>query len=245
MPFGFRHHARITNGPINSSIRMIALHNNADTEALELRSAKHGQGSSADEPYSTFSPGSNSTLRDELRFAIQWLSLLVLPIIMCAAAAYLISQFFPLVYAARADLVMHMQQSGDAAERYLANQVVIIKSPAVLTPISKETGITNEQLDKELSVEFPENGSVMRIQFASQNPEIALDLTRKILNQFELVIAQTEIDENTSHQVISSPALLEKPVRPQHLQVTAIGGAIGLIISLIALALIRNLRSRP
>jgi uncharacterized protein involved in exopolysaccharide biosynthesis len=72
-----------------------------------------------------------------------------------------------------------------------------------------------------------------------------LNVTGEILAQFELVINQNEIDENASHQVISPPALLEKPVRPQRLQMAAIGGAVGLVISLIALALVRNLRTRP
>lgn len=191
------------------------------------------------------SPGTPSAQRNEIRAAIRWLALLILPIIVSAISAYVISQYVPPIYAARTDLVLHLQQSGDAVERYLANQAVIIKSPAVLGPVSEKTGITTEQIDKQLSVEFPKNGSVMRIQYANQSREIALDLTRKILAQFELVINQNEIDENASHQVISPPALLEKPVRPQPLQMVAIGGAIGLVISLIALALVRNLRSGP
>ena len=183
--------------------------------------------------------------RNELQMALRWLALLLLPIVVCATSAYVISKLMHPVYAARTDLILHLQQSGDAVERYLANQAVIIKSPAVLGPISEKTGISTEQLDKQLSVEFPKSGSVMRIQYANQSREIALDLTRKILAQYELVISQSEIDENASHQVISPPALLEKPVRPQPLQMTAIGGAIGLVISLMALALVRTLRSEP
>lgn len=190
-------------------------------------------------------PVATSVRRNELQTALRWLAFLLLPIVVCAASAYVMSKYIPPVYAARTDLVLHLQQSGDAVERYLANQAVIIKSPAVLGPVSEKTGITTEQLDKQLSVEFPKNGSVMRIQYANQSREIALDLTSKILAQFELVIVQNEIDENASHQVISPPALLEKPVRPQPLQMAAIGGAIGLVISLIALALIRNLRTGP
>ena len=180
---------------------------------------------------------------DEIRAAIRWLALLILPIIVSAISALVISQFIPPIYGARTDLILHLQQSGDAVERYLANQAVIIKSPAVLDPVSEKTGITPEQIDKRLSVEFPKSGSVMRIQYANQSREVALDLTRKILAQYELVISQSEIDENASHQVISPPALLEKPVRPQPLQMTAIGGAVGLVISLIALALVRTLRT--
>ena len=189
------------------------------------------------------SPVALSARIDEIRAAIRWLALLILPIIASAISALVISQFIPPIYGARTDLILHLQQSGDAVERYLANQAVIIKSPAVLDPVSEKTGITPEQIDKRLSVEFPKSGSVMRIQYANQSREVALDLTRKILAQYELVISQSEIDENASHQVISPPALLEKPVRPQPLQMTAIGGAVGLVISLIALALVRTLRT--
>jgi capsular polysaccharide biosynthesis protein len=186
-----------------------------------------------------------SARMDEIRAAIRWLALLILPIIVSAISALVISQFIPPIYGARTDLILHLQQSGDAVERYLANQVVIIKSPAVLGPVSEKAGITAEQVDEQLSVQFPKSGSVMRIQYANQSREVALDLTRKILAQYELVISQSEIDENASHQVISPPALLEKPVWPQPLQMTAIGGAIGVVISLIALALVRTLRTEP
>ena len=183
--------------------------------------------------------------RDEIRDAIRWLALLILPIIVSAVSAYAISKYIPPVYAARTDLILHLQQSGDAVERYLANQAVIIKSPAVLSPVSENSGISMELLDKQLSIEFPKGGSVMRIQVANQNRDIALDLTRKILAQYELVISQSEENESASHQVLSPPALLQRAVAPQSLQLTAIGGAIGLMISLAALGLIRLLRSRP
>ena len=196
-------------------------------------------------PIQKFSSVAPSVQKNDIRAAIRWLALLILPIIVSAISALVISQYTPPVYGARTDLILHLQQSGDAVERYLANQAVIIKSPAVLGPVSEKAGISTEQLDKQLSVEFPKSGSVMRIQYTNQSRELALDLIRKILAQFELVISQNEIDENASHQVISPPALLEKPVRPQHLQMAAIGGAIGLVISLIALALVRTLRTEP
>jgi capsular polysaccharide biosynthesis protein len=108
--------------------------------------------------------------RDEIRAGIRWLALLIAPIIVSAISALAISLYLPPVYAARTDLVLHLQQTGDAAVRYLANQAVIIKSPAVLGPVAEKTGITSERLDKQLSVEFPKGGSVMRIQYENQNP---------------------------------------------------------------------------
>ena len=193
----------------------------------------------------TTEPVATYVKRNELQTAVRWLALLILPIVVCAASAYVISKYIPPVYAARAELILHLLQPGDAVERYLASQAVIIKSPAVLSPVSEKSGISMELLDKQLSVEFPKGGSVMRIQFANQNRDIALDLTRKILTQYELVISQTEENENASHQVLSPPALLQRSVAPKPLQLTAIGGAIGLMISLAALGLIGLLRSGP
>ena len=214
-------------------------------ETMEPRTETLSTSALAAEPDSISGAAATSVQRNEIRAAIRWLALLILPVVVSAISAFVISQYMPPVYAARTDLILHLQQSGDAVERYLANQAVIIKSPAVLGPVSEKTGITTEELDKQLSIEFPKSGSIMRIQYASQSREIALDLTRKILTQFELAINQNEIDENASHQVVSPPALLEKPVRPQPLQMAAIGGAIGLVISLIALALVRTLRTGP
>ena len=66
------------------------------------------------------SPVARSVRMDDIRAAIRWLALLILPIIVSAISALVISQFIPPIYGARTDLILHLQQSGDAVERYLA-----------------------------------------------------------------------------------------------------------------------------
>jgi capsular polysaccharide biosynthesis protein len=176
------------------------------------------------------------------RRAIFWLSLAVLPVLVSVTSAYLISQVLTPVYAARTEIILHVQQSGDAVVRYLASQVAIIKSSAILEPVSAKSGLKAESIDERLSVEFPKGGNVMRIQYANENSNVALDITQKILTQYELVVGQVEENESTSHQVLSQPRLLEKPVAPKPLQLAAIGGAIGLMISLGASVLVVRLR---
>ena len=225
--------------------------NSKDKLATGLTSKENPKGSSAmpspstspDETAETpqsvgiFGPFASTVHKNNARGAFSWLMLLVLPVVVSAASAFAISQFVPAVYAARTETILHVPQSGDAVVRYLASQVAIIKSPAVLDAVSAKSGITAEQIDEQLRVEFPKGGNVMRIQYANKNRSVALDITQKILAQYELVVSQIEENENTSHQVLSQPELLDKPVTLRPLQLCAIGGAIGLLISLAAFAL--------
>jgi len=194
---------------------------------------------------SAISPGAAAVQArgNDLRGILRWLAVLFLPMIFCAASAFSISHFVPPVYAARTEVILHLQQSGDAVVRYLASQAVIMRSPALLGAVAIKSGLDIEQVDNNLTVEFPKSGNVMRIQYRDRNRDRALDLTQKILTQYEYVIGPIEGDESASHQVISPPALLEKPVAPQPLQLAALGGAIGLIISLVTLGWIRQSQS--
>jgi capsular polysaccharide biosynthesis protein len=215
--------------------------------SLAMPSLSTSPGETAETPrwVGVFGPFAITAHKNNARGAFSWLMLLVLPVVVSAASAFAISQFIPPVYAARTETILHVPQSGDAVVRYLASQVAIIKSPAVLDAVSAKSGITAEQIDEQLRVEFPKGGNVMRIQYANKNRSAALDVTQKILAQYELIVSQIEESENTSHQVLSPPELLEEPVTPRPLQLGAIGGAIGLLISLAAFALTTRPRRVP
>jgi capsular polysaccharide biosynthesis protein len=176
-------------------------------------------------------------------FLGHWLMLLLVPIVACTAAAVLTSFLKPPLYAARTYIVIHLQQPGDAVVRYLASQAIIIGGPSVIDPVADTTGISAEKLAQGLSVDFPKGGDVMQIQYVNTDRDIALDVTKKILSQYERVIGLIEENESAGHQVLSPPAIVRQAVNLSLSQLAAIGAAIGLMIGLVGLTLNKQLRS--
>lgn len=167
----------------------------------------------------------------------------MLPVLLCALVAGAASLWLAPRYAARTDMMIHMQQSGDAVLRYFSSQNLVIKNPSVLEPVSRETQLSYETLMRDLSVDFPKGGNVMRIQFIDKDPELALSVVRKVLAEYEKLVVPIELDESVGHQIIAAPYVDASPAFPKPGQFAAIGAALGLIFSMACVALGRQLRS--
>lgn len=173
------------------------------------------------------------------RKAVRNFLLFVLPILMLAGVGLIAAHWIPLRYAASADLMIHMQQPGDAVQRYYASQNLILKAPSLLEPIALSAGSSVEDLSQYLSVDFPKGSDIMRVRYQNVDPQQALTILRKILAAYEIVVAPIELNEGAVHQVVSAPAPLKNAVFPQPSQFAAIGAAIGLIFSMMAFAFLR------
>ncbi|HMR31267.1 MAG TPA: hypothetical protein PKA33_12965 [Amaricoccus sp.] len=171
------------------------------------------------------------------RSLVGLLALLVLPALLCAAAAYGGATLLDKVYAARTEILFHLTRSGDQAERFLATQSVVVRSRTVLDPVAAELGVPAERIEKNLSVDFPKSSAVMRIEFATHSQTVALDVIRLVTQRYLQALRPIEAAEGASHQILVPPFLLDEPVWPRPLQATALGGLIGLAISVGLLAL--------
>lgn len=164
-------------------------------------------------------------------------ALLVLPALLCAAAAYGAATLLDKVYAARTEILFHMTRPGDQAERFLATQAVVARSRTVLDPVAAELGVPVERIEEDLSVDFPKGSAVMRIEFATHSQTAALDVIRLVTQRYLQALRPIEAAEGASHQILVPPFLLDEPVWPRPLQATALGGLLGLAISAGLLAL--------
>lgn len=198
--------------------------------------------------FSRLSPASPSLptpagRRDRLR-SMFWIAVLVIaPIGVGAVAAFGASSFSTPIYGAQAELILRPQQSGDMAEKYLNTQPVVATSHTVLQPVSTSLGIPTEAIEKNLSIDFPRGSTVMQFQYSDADQSVAVKALGAILDQYLSILAQVELVDGSTHQLLAPPFLLDRPVRPRPMQAAAIGGAIGLAIGLGAFALIQIFRS--
>jgi capsular polysaccharide biosynthesis protein len=172
------------------------------------------------------------------------LALFILPALSLSVIGGLASLSLPRRYAASTDLIIHMQQPGDAVQRYYASQNLIMKAPSLLEPVSASVHLPYEELSQHVSVDFPKGSNIMRVRYEDTDPQQALAVLQKILAAYESAITPIELDENVIHQVVSAPTLLKDPVFPVPAQFEAIGGAIGLVFSMLVYAILSLLR-RP
>jgi uncharacterized protein involved in exopolysaccharide biosynthesis len=169
-----------------------------------------------------------------------WAVLLLAPIVVCAAVAYLVSSALPEVFAARAELVFQAPPGREITEQYRATQTVLLTGRTVLAPVSTNVGIPVRDLTKAVRVAFPKGGAVMEVQVADRDGDRALSLLNAILDRYLLVREQIDADEEVEYRLLVAPYLDPEPVGPKPLQAAAIGGVLGIAISLAAFALLQR-----
>jgi hypothetical protein len=159
-------------------------------------------------------------------------ALVVTPMVIAAIVAYIGSAAMPPVYAARSEIVLESLQGVEVPEQYRATQSVMTTGRSVLQPVSVTTGIAIEQLEDNLTVEFPKGSTLMRFQYADLDPTIALSTIGAVLDQYLAVVSQSDSYGLIAHRLLLPPFLLEQPIRPRPLRAAAIGAAVGLALGL-------------
>ena len=167
----------------------------------------------------------------------------LVPALGFALLGWSISQYMPQKYGASADIMIHMQQAGDAVVRYHSSQPVIIKSEGFLVNVATATQIPVETLEHNLSVEFPKGGNVMRLEYVDRDPSVALEALRAVISNWQQVMIPVELEESVAHQVVVQPRILAEPAFPKPLQFMAAGAAFGLLFSMAWVAIARYMTS--
>ena len=175
------------------------------------------------------------------RSIVLWALLIAGPMVVAGAAAFGVAHLMPSVYAARTDLVFDTPQRS-TTEEFRSTQAVIIAGRSILGPVSESTDIAVETLEKNLSVDFPKGGMVMRIQYADRSDATALSVVEAVLDQYVVVLGQTEGFGQPKYRLLVPPFVLERPVQPRPLQAAALGLAFGLSVGLGAAALAKRMR---
>jgi capsular polysaccharide biosynthesis protein len=168
--------------------------------------------------------------------------LLLVPVLVSAAVAFAVASRMEPVYAAESDVVFDVGDRGDVLEKLLATQSVVVQSRATLEPVSRTYDIPMETLEKNLSVDFPKGGVVMRLQYADKDSETALRVIGSLVDNYVRVLGRVAF-LNSAKYVLVPAFILDKPVSPKPLRAAALGAAVGLTLAIAALALARPLRA--
>lgn len=182
----------------------------------------------------------NLTLGALFRLAIRQ----AFPVILFAAAGVGVAFMLTPKFAARADIMIHMQQPGDAVVRYHSSQAVIIKNRSLLAPIARDLQVEPEDMERNLTVDFPKGGDIMRIEYSDHDPGFALEALKRVVLSWQTAALPVELEESAAHQIVAPPAVLSEPVFPQPLQFAALGAAIGVFLSLANAIFLRSPVSR-
>lgn len=179
-----------------------------------------------------------------LRLGLIWAALLVVPAVVCGAAAFAASLLMPALYAAQAEIVFSV---GDAAapvpEQTRATQAVIATGRAVLYPAATELGLPADKLALSLTAEFPKGGAIMRLQFSDREATQALHVLDAVVRSYLGVLETLKAADSPAFRLLNAPYLLDKAVWPQPLLAAAAGSAIGLLLAMGAMAIFLYLRA--
>ena len=175
---------------------------------------------------------------DQLRSILRWSFLAIAAIVICAAAAFVGASLQRPYYGARSEIALYANDSADLPEQYLTTQILTIRSQAILGPVSADLKIPVKNLEEGLSVDFPEGGALMRVEYVHQDSATALRILDAIVNRYAIQLQQVEMRQRISHEILVRPFILEDPVRPRPVQAAAIGGAAGLALVIMAFVLV-------
>ena len=185
-------------------------------------------------------PRNTLTLGDLTRLAVRQ----AFPVILCALAGVGVAFMLTPEFAARVDIMIHMQQPGDAVVRYHSSQAVIIKNRSFLAPIARDLQVEPDDMERSLIVDFPKGGDIMRIEYSDHDPGFALEALKRIVLSWQTAALPVELEESAAHQIVAPPAVLSEPVFPQPLQFAALGAAIGVFLSMANAIFLRSPVSR-
>jgi len=185
-------------------------------------------------------PRNTLTLGALIRLAV-WQAF---PVILCALAGVGVAFMLTPKFAARADIMIHLQQPGDAVVRYHSSQAVIIRNRSFLAPIARDLQVEPDDMERNLTVDFPKGGDIMRIEYSDHDPGFALEALKRIILSWQTAALPVELEESAAHQIVAPPAVLSEPVFPQPLQFAALGAAIGVFLSMANAIFLRSPVSR-
>lgn len=174
-------------------------------------------------------------LRRYVTLARRWAWLVILGIVLCCGAGYVVSTLLPPVYQASATLIISEKSSDSASDNVYASELAaltyaqLLTNPAVLEPVvAQHPGITLQQLNAMISVNTQSNTQLIELDVKNEDSHLATQLGDEISQSFER-FSQTELPI-TVHIV---PAKIPTtPISPSPLSNTVIGALVGLGLAL-------------
>lgn len=123
------------------------------------------------------------------------------------------------------------------ALRLVGTYVNILKSDAVLNDVIQKVGVdmTAEEVRQMLHSEVVEETEIFRVSVTSTDAQMSADIANAIADVAPEKISA--ILEGSSAKVIDWAKVPEKPSSPNYLVNTLVGGAVGVVLSILAIAI--------
>lgn len=174
-------------------------------------------------------------LRRYITLARRWAWLVVLGIVLCCIASYIVSTLLPPVYQASATLLISEKSADSAADNVSASELAVLTyaqlltNPTVLEPVlAQHPGITLQQLSAMISVNTQSNTQLIELDVKNGDAQLAMQLGNEIGQSFERY-SQAQLPITV--QIV--PAQLPTtPISPRRLTNTVIGALVGLGLAL-------------
>lgn len=175
-----------------------------------------------------------------------WVGLLcVLPVLLAAAAAYTAAHYLDELRAGRSEIMFHLPElAGDAANRFLATQPVVVRSYPVVEPVARAEAMPVEDLLGNLDASMVQGSTLMRIEYHDVDAERIVRVLEGVTIGYLGLLRDIALIEGASHRILSAPYLLEGPVSPRPIRAAAIGAVVGLAVAFAGLVILAQLR-RP
>jgi polysaccharide biosynthesis transport protein len=166
----------------------------------------------------------------------RWTWVVLLGMVFCGGATYIVSLFIPPVYQASAIIYLNLGSSNtspydnvSASSAALPTYAQLITNPTVLTPVTWEhPGLTLNQLTSMISVQPQTSTQLIELDVESTNPRQAMQLANDVSQNF----AQYANTQFSSGVQVIPATLPTTPVRPRPLRDTGIGALVGFGLAL-------------
>src|SRR5579864_4820675 len=126
-------------------------------------------------------------LRRYIMLARRWAWLVVLGIVLCGGASFVVSAFLPTVYQASATLVISLKSADSAADNVSASEMAVLTyaqlltNPAILAPVvAQHPGLTLQQLNAMISVNTQSNTQLIGLDVNGKDAQLATQLANEI-----------------------------------------------------------------
>lgn len=182
--------------------------------------------------------------------AKRWAWVVILGVLICGGATYLVSKFRPPVYQATSYLLVNICTaqttpyectSGSVAA--LPTYAQLIESPSVLNPVvTNHRGLTLDQLVAMLTVKPQDNTQLIEVAVQNTNPQLAIQLADEVDRSF-FQFANSQLPGGNNVEIL--PAHLETdPVGPKPSLYAGIGALVGLALAIALIVIFEWLDDR-
>ena len=173
--------------------------------------------------------------------AKRWAWMVILAIVICSSAAFLIAKHTRPVYQASATLILDMNENFTASVQAVPTYAQLLTSPAVLNPVvAQHRGLTFEQLSAMITAKPVPNTQLIELDVETSDPYLAMQLANEISQSF-VQFSNAQLPGTILVLPAQEPT---NPISPKKLTDTAIGALVGLGLALALIVLFEWLDDR-